>query len=68
MNTSIDRLEDAGDGRRTKRVVTISLMLFLATLVGYIARANVSVALPFVAEEYHWDSEKLGELGGVLLG
>ena len=40
----------------------------LATLVGYIARANISVALPFVAEDYSWNSEQLGELGGLLLG
>lgn len=46
----------------------IASLLFLATLVGYIARANVSVALPFVAEDYQWSTEQLGELGGVLLG
>ncbi|MDH7508381.1 MAG: MFS transporter [Methanomassiliicoccales archaeon] len=52
----------------SRRAATIALTLFLATLVGYIARANVSVALPFVADEYGWGSEQLGELGGVLLG
>jgi len=52
--------------RRTYAV--IALMLFLATLIGYVARANVSVALPFIAEDYGWSSKELGELGGLFLG
>jgi len=61
---------ESGDSRQLspRRATKIALTLFLATLVGYIARANVSVALPFVANEYGWSSEQLGELGGVLLG
>lgn len=48
--------------------VLIALMLFLCTLVGYLARVNVSVALPFIADDYGWSQGQLGELGGLLLG
>ncbi len=51
-----------------RRAALIASILFFATLVGYIARVNVSVALPFVADEYGWGSEQLGEFGGILLG
>jgi len=51
-----------------RRAGAIASLLLLATLVGYIARANISVALPFVAEDFAWNSEQLGELGGILLG
>jgi sugar phosphate permease len=54
--------------REGRRAMIIALMLFLATLVGYLARMNISVALPFIADDFGWTEEQLGELGGILLG
>lgn len=54
--------------RQRKQATLIAIMLFLATLVGYLARMNISVALPFIAEDFNWTQGQLGELGGVLLG
>jgi len=54
--------------RHGRRAAFIAIILFLATLVGYLARMNISVALPFIAEDFGWNQEQLGELGGVLLG
>lgn len=43
-------------------------MLFLSTLVGYISRSTISVALPFIADDYGWTLEQQGFWGGILLG
>lgn len=61
-------VETSDYGAARQRAVVIASLLFLATLMGYIARANISVALPFVAEDYAWSPEQLGGLGGILLG
>lgn len=61
-------VENGGKSKVGQRSAVIAGLLLLATLVGYIARANISVALPFVAEDFAWNSQQLGELGGILLG
>jgi len=61
-------IENGGNSKVGQRSAVIAGLLFLATLVGYIARANISVALPFVAEDFAWNPQQLGELGGILLG
>ena len=46
----------------------IALILFLTTLAAYIARVNLSVALPFISSDYGWTSAEKGLYGGLLLG
>ncbi len=48
--------------------LTIALLLFLSTLVGYLTRVNISVALPFIGDAYGWTSYESGLYGGILLG
>lgn len=40
----------------------------MTVLAAYLARVSISVALPFIAADYGWSPEQVGELGGVLLG
>lgn len=44
------------------------LTLFLATLIGYIARSSVSVSLSFISKDFGWTTSQQGALGGLLLG
>jgi sugar phosphate permease len=53
-------------GRR--EAVALASLLTLTTLMAYLARVNLSVALPFIADDYGWETAQLGELGGLLLG
>jgi sugar phosphate permease len=46
----------------------IAVILFLTTLAAYIARVNLSVALPFISNDYGWTSAEKGLYGGLLLG
>jgi sugar phosphate permease len=46
----------------------IAVILFLTTLAAYIARVNLSVALPFISSDYGWTSAEKGLYGGILLG
>jgi sugar phosphate permease len=55
------------DGMKGKGAA-IALLLFLSTLVGYLTRVNISVALPFIGQAYGWDSYQSGLWGGILLG
>jgi len=48
--------------------LSIALLLFISTLVGYLTRVNISVALPFIGEAYAWNSYESGLYGGILLG
>lgn len=50
------------------RGLTIAVLLFLSTLVGYLTRVNISVALPFISDAYGWNSYENGLYGGILLG
>lgn len=50
------------------QAILVALVLFLTTLLGYIARTNISVALPFIASDYGWTQHEVGELGGLVLG
>lgn len=45
----------------------VLLILLAATFIGYIARMSISVALPFITEEFSWNIQQQGTLGGVLL-
>ncbi len=53
---------------RQRKAAIVAVLLFLAVLVGYLARVSISVAIPFVAEDFGWTSAQTGSLGGVLLG
>ncbi|MBS3815971.1 MAG: MFS transporter [Candidatus Thermoplasmatota archaeon] len=46
----------------------ILLLLVLSILVGYLARMSVSIALPFVSQDYGWTTAEKGTLGGILMG
>ncbi len=52
--------------RRNKKWF-ILLLLLASTFIGYIARMSISVALPFISEEFAWNIQQQGTLGGVLL-
>ncbi|MFA5313962.1 MAG: MFS transporter [Methanomassiliicoccales archaeon] len=46
----------------------VAVLLFLCTLMGYIARSTISVALPFISDDYGWTTSQEGFWGGFLLG
>jgi len=58
-------VEKSAKGRSPAGIATI---LFLTTLAAYIARVNLSVALPFISTDYGWTSAEKGIYGGLLLG
>lgn len=43
-------------------------ILFVSTLMGYVARMSVSVALKFISSDFGWSASQEGSLGGILLG
>ena len=43
-------------------------ILFISTLMGYVARMSVSVALKFISSDFGWSASQEGSLGGILLG
>jgi len=47
---------------------SVGLLLLLIIVIGYLARLNISVALPFISEDYSWSQNQQGMLGGLLLG
>ncbi|OPY33239.1 MAG: sn-glycerol-3-phosphate transporter [Methanomassiliicoccales archaeon PtaU1.Bin124] len=51
-----------------RAAVLVAFLLFLSTLVGYISRSTISVALPFISSDYGWTPEQQGFWGGILLG
>lgn len=57
--------EDQRDGHRAWKM---ALIVFLVTLSAYIARVNVSVALPYISADFGWNQEQQGVYGGLLLG
>ena len=49
--------------------IDISLLSFLALLIAYCDRVNMSVAAPLVMREYHWDTAQMGwVLSGFFMG
>jgi sugar phosphate permease len=54
------------NGNRT--AWSMALIVFTVTLAAYIARVNVSVALPYISEDFGWDSVEAALYGGLLLG
>ncbi len=46
----------------------ILFILVTSTTAGYLARMGVSVALPFISEQFNWTLSQQGNLGGLLLG
>jgi ACS family glucarate transporter-like MFS transporter len=46
----------------------MALIVFAVTLAAYIARVNVSVALPYISEDFGWDQVEAALYGGLLLG
>jgi sugar phosphate permease len=55
-------------GLKGRSPAGIAFILFLTTLAAYIARVNLSVALPFISTDYGWNSAEKGLYGGLLLG
>ncbi len=53
---------------RQRKATMVAVLLFLAVLIGYLARVSLSVAIPFVAEDFNWTAAQTGSLGGLLLG
>ena len=49
--------------------VDISLLSFLAMVIAYCDRVNLSVTAPMIMQEYHWDTVKMGwALSGFFMG
>src|SRR5262245_58472102 len=47
----------------------ISLLCFLALIVAYCDRVNLSVTAPLIMQEYHWDTAQMGwVLSGFYIG
>ena len=44
------------------------MIVFAVTLSAYIARVNVSVALPYISQDFGWDKVEAALYGGLLLG
>jgi len=57
--------EDQRNGGKAWRM---ALIVFLVTLSAYIARVNLSVALPYIGADFGWNAEQMGVYGGLLLG
>ncbi len=47
---------------------SMALIVFAVTLSAYIARVNVSVALPYISQDFGWDKVEAAIYGGLLLG
>jgi MFS family permease len=61
--------EKDNDGRLLNgRGREIAAILLLSTLLGYLTRVNISVALPFIGTDYGWTDYERGLYGGILLG
>ncbi|MEM0448335.1 MAG: MFS transporter [Methanomassiliicoccales archaeon] len=52
----------------SKKAWSMASLVFLATMAAYIARVNISVALPYMSEDFGWDRVQEGLYGGLLLG
>src|SRR5512137_1827235 len=62
-------MADAGPQNNGGRTAwSMALIVFGVTLAAYIARVNVSVALPYISEDFGWDSVEAALYGGLLLG
>ena len=59
---------ESSGGLKGRSPTGIAFILFLTTLAAYIARVNLSVALPFISDDYGWTSVEEGLYGGLLLG
>jgi len=46
----------------------MATIVFTVTLAAYIARVNVSVALPYISQDFGWDQVEAALYGGLLLG
>jgi sugar phosphate permease len=62
------RTDVPGDYYKGRWAATVASLLFLSTLMGYISRSTISVALPFISQDYGWTLEQQGFWGGILLG
>ena len=45
----------------------LPVVLSISVVIAYFDRLNISLALPYIAEEYGWSTEQTGEYGGILL-
>ncbi|NLI73677.1 MAG: MFS transporter [Euryarchaeota archaeon] len=53
---------------RNRNAAIVAILLFLSVLIGYLVRVCLSVAIPFIAEDFNWTTAQTGSLGGLLLG
>ncbi|HSV42015.1 MAG TPA: MFS transporter [Methanomassiliicoccales archaeon] len=58
----------ADDYYRGRWAIGVAMVLFLCTMMGYISRSTISVALPFISDDYGWTAAEEGLWGGILLG
>jgi sugar phosphate permease len=63
----VDAFERSNGGLK-RRQRNIAIILMLSTLIGYLTRVNISVALPFIGADYGWTASEQGLYGGILLG
>lgn len=57
-----------GPEDRKRKGAIVAIVLFLSVLIGYLIRVSLSVAIPFIADDFGWTAAQTGSLGGVLLG
>jgi ACS family glucarate transporter-like MFS transporter len=62
----MDGAQAPPNGNRT--AWSMALIVFAVTLSAYIARVNVSVALPYISQDFGWDKVEAAIYGGLLLG
>jgi MFS family permease len=53
---------------RKRKAAIVAIILFLSVLIGYLIRVCLSVAIPFIADDFNWTAAQTGSLGGVLMG
>ena len=63
----MDTFERSNVGLK-RRQRDIAIILMLSTLIGYLTRVNISVALPFIGADYGWTGTEQGLYGGILMG
>ncbi|MDD1747963.1 MAG: MFS transporter [Methanomassiliicoccales archaeon] len=62
-------MADAQQPTNEKRTAWgMATIVFTVTLAAYIARVNVSVALPYISQDFGWDQVEAALYGGLLLG
>ena len=56
-----------GNTRPGKIRWRLPVVLLVSVVIAYLDRLNVSLALPYIAREYGWDTSDTGTYGGILM-